>query len=77
MDVYPIVIMGRGRQNGQAFGQVALRGKTAIKVTHKRLGAIDSGDPLGQRGYVGALTWQAQLIQNDAWMAVVFVGAES
>jgi N4-gp56 family major capsid protein len=76
MDVYPIIVMGRGKAQGGAFGQVALRGKNAIKVTHVPLGQTDKCDPLGQRGYIGGLTWQAQLIENDAWMAVLYVGCQ-
>jgi len=77
MDVYPVIVMGRGKAGGGAFGQVALRGREALKVENKRLGQIDSGDPLGQRGYVGGTTYQAQLVENDGWMAVVFVGVEA
>jgi N4-gp56 family major capsid protein len=76
MDVYPIIVMGRGKAQGGAFGQVALRGKTAIKVTHVPLGQTDKSDPLGQRGYIGGITYQAQLIENDAWMAVLYVGCQ-
>lgn len=76
MDVYPIIVMGRGKAQGGAFGQVALRGKNSIKVTHVPLGQTDKCDPLGQRGYIGGITWQAQLVENDAWMAVLYVGCQ-
>lgn len=76
LDVYPVIFMGRGKEAGDAFGQVALRGRTSIDPTHVPLKQKDSCDPLGQRGYYGATTWQAQSILNDAWMAVAFVAAQ-
>lgn len=74
LDVYPLIIMGRGARGGEAFGQVALRGKSALQVS--RVTGADKADPLNQRSYIGALTWQAQQILNDAWMAVAYVGTE-
>jgi len=76
IDVYPLICIGRGKAGGDAFGQVALRGKSALKATHLRPDQESKSDPLGQRGYVGGITWQAQAVLNDAWMAVAFVGTE-
>lgn len=76
IDVYPLIIVGRGKMAGDAFGQVALRGKNAIETGHFPPSEKSKIDPLGQRGYVAAQTWQAQAILNDAWMAVAFVGTE-
>lgn len=76
MDVYPLIIMGRGARGGEAFGQVALRGMSSIDVSHIPANQKEKSDPLGQRGYIGAITWQAQQILNDAWMAVAYVGTE-
>ena len=77
IDVYPIIILGKGKHGGEAFGQVALRGKHSIDATHIPVGTKSSADPHGQRGYVGAVTWQAQAILNDAWMAVAFVATNA
>ena len=77
MDVYPMVILGRGKAGGEAFGQVALRGMNAIQSHHIPPNVKSKSDMLGQRGYVSAQTWQAQKNLNDAWMAVAFVGTEA
>lgn len=77
LDVYPIIVMGRGRSGGDAFGQVKLRGRQSLNPTHISLDTKDTCDPLGQRGYYGAITWQAQKVLNDAWMAVMFVAAQA
>lgn len=76
MDVYPLVIIGRGKMAGDAFGQVALRGKNSVETGHFPPSEKSKIDPLGQRGYVAAQTWQAQAILNDAWMAIAYVGTE-
>lgn len=77
IDVYPMIIYGQGKGHMEdAFGQVALRGRDALKITHVPLGVASAADPLGQRAYVGGLTWQGQKLLNDAWMAVAFVAAE-
>ena len=77
LDIYPVIVMGRGRNGGDAFGQVKLRGRQSINPSHIPIGTKDTCDPLGQRGYYGAITWQAQKILNDAWMAVMFVAAQA
>ncbi len=77
MDVYPLITLGRGKAGGDAFGQVALRGKNAIDSHHIPPNVKSKSDMLGQRGYVSAQTWQAQAVLNDAWMAVAFVGTEA
>ena len=76
IDVYPLIIIGRGKMAGEAFGQVALRGKNSVETGHFPPAEKSKIDPLGQRGYVAAQTWQAQAILNDAWMAVAFVATE-
>jgi len=76
IDVYPLVIIGKGKMAGEAFGQVALRGKNAVETGHFPPAEKSKIDPLGQRGYVAAQTWQAQAILNDAWMAIAYVATE-
>ena len=69
IDVYPVIVCGE-----DAWGQVALRGAPALKITHIKPGTIDSGNPLGQRGYIGARTWFTSLMLNQGWAAVVECG---
>jgi N4-gp56 family major capsid protein len=77
IDVYPQIIIGRGLGGGDAFGQVPLRGFESIDASHIPVGTKSAADPLGQRGYVGAITWQAQKILNDDWMACFYTGTEA
>jgi N4-gp56 family major capsid protein len=78
IDVYPLIILGQGRgHNEDAFGQVAIRGLDSIMLTHIPTGTKTAADPFGQRGYVGGMTWRAQKILNDAWMAVAFVATRA
>jgi N4-gp56 family major capsid protein len=76
-DVYPQICMGKGLNGGDAFGQVPLRGHDAVNASHFPPGAKSKFDPLGQRGYVAAATWQAQKVLNDAWMAVLYTCTEA
>lgn len=79
MDVYPIVVVGKGKDTvgGDAFGQVALRGQTALDAGHIPVGTKSAADPLGQRGYVSGQTWFTAAVLNDDWMAVLYVGTEA
>jgi N4-gp56 family major capsid protein len=77
IDAYPLIIMGRGNSGGDAFGQVPLRGFNSVDAGHFPPSEKSKMDPLGQRGYVSAMTWQAQAILNDDWMAVAWVGTEA
>ena len=76
IDVYPLIIMGKGKGGGEAFGQVPLRGYDSVDANHYPPSEKSKIDPLGQRGYVSAMTWQAQAILNDDWMAVAYVATE-
>ena len=77
IDVYPLIIVGKGKGGGEAFGQVPLRGFNSIEANHFPPSDRSKVDPLGQRGYVSAQTWQAQAILNDDWMAVAYVATEA
>lgn len=70
VDVYPVIVMG-----DNAYGQVALRGMDAVNPTYIPPGQKDKNDPLGQRGYVGALTYFNATVLNNGYMAVAEVGA--
>jgi N4-gp56 family major capsid protein len=72
IDVYPVIVCGE-----DAWGQVALRGENAIDPTFIKPGNKDSGDPLGQRGYIGAKTWFTSVMLNQGWAAVVECGTPS
>lgn len=70
IDVYPVVIVGQN-----CWANVALRGMDSFDVKHIPHTQISKDDPLGQRGYVGAIFWDAAFIQNDGWGAVIECGA--
>jgi N4-gp56 family major capsid protein len=69
VDVYPILIFGP-----DAFGIVPLKGKSAMTpmVVNPKPA---SGDPLAQRGTVGYKFWTGTVILQQAFMAVLEVGA--
>jgi N4-gp56 family major capsid protein len=69
VDVYPIFLVG-----DECWGQVALRGMNAVDPTYIKPGTKSSGDPLGQRGYVGAKFYFAATMLNDGWGAVIYAG---
>jgi N4-gp56 family major capsid protein len=69
IDVYPCIVCAE-----DAWGQVALRGKTSLDVTWIPPKTKDKNDPLGQRGYVGASFYHVAVILNQGWMAVVEAG---
>lgn len=64
LDVYPFIVMGE-----DAWGQVALKGKKAIKPVMLKATQENHANPLGQFGYVGASTWFNAVRLNEAWMA--------
>ena len=54
VDVYPFIVIGE-----DAWGQVALKGMSAIKPVVLKASQTNHANPLGQFGYVGASTWFA------------------
>ena len=70
IDVYPFIVAAQ-----DAWGQVAVRGMSALKPAYLPPGENSKSDPLGQRGYAGTIWWKAVMIENQGWMAVGFVGA--
>lgn len=70
LDVYQFVVMAQ-----DAFSQIAVRGKESIDITFIPPNQKDKSDPLGQRGYAGAIWWKAAMVENNGWMAVGNVGA--
>ena len=69
VDVYPVIIIGE-----DAWGQVALKGMSAIKPTVIKSSTISHANPLGQFGYVGASTWFSAVRLNDQFMARIECG---
>ena len=69
VDVYPFMIMGEN-----AVYDVALRGLNSFDVTHIPHSKITKSDPLGQRGYVGAIFWCAAVVVNGGYMGVIEAG---
>ena len=70
IDVYPFIVAAQ-----DAWGQVAVRGLSALNPTYIAPGEKSKSDPLGQRGYAGTIWWKAVMIENQGWMAVGFVGS--
>lgn len=69
VDVYPFLILAE-----DAWGQVALKGMSAITPTIIRSGTKNHANPLGMFGYVGASTWYAAVRLNEAWMCRLEAG---
>lgn len=69
-DVYPVIVIAK-----DAFANVPLAGKEAIKPSLLAAGTISKSDPLGQRGYAGWRTWFAAMILNQTWLARLEVAA--
>ena len=69
VDVYPFIIIGE-----DCWGQVALKGMSAVKPIVLKASQTNHANPLGQFGYVGASTWFATVRLNDAFMARIEAG---
>lgn len=69
IDVYPFIVLA-----ANAFSQIALRGKDSLDAKMIKPSEVSKSDPLGQRGYYGAIWYKAAMIENDGWMAVGNVG---
>lgn len=72
LDVYQFVVLAK-----DAFSQIAVRGAKAMDVVFLPPGQKDKADPLGQRGYAGAIWWKAVMLENSGWCAVGNVGAKA
>jgi N4-gp56 family major capsid protein len=69
-DVYPVIYLGR-----EAYATVPLKGKQAITPKVLNPGTPRGGDPLGQKGTVGWITYFAAVILNQTWMVRLEVAA--
>ena len=72
IDNYPVIVA-----SADAWGDVALRGSNSFDATYIPVGTMDKGDPLGQRGYIGAKFYSAAKILNQGWVSVIFAGTPS
>lgn len=72
VDVYPFLVVAE-----DCWGQVALKGKDAIKPTVLRSGDINHANPMGQFGLVGASCWFNAVRLNEAWMARIECGVSA
>lgn len=71
IDVYPIIVTAQ-----DAWSQLAVRGIESITPKLISPSEVSKSDPLGQRGYAGAIWYKAVLLENQGWMAVGLVGSK-
>jgi len=69
-DVYPLMVMAQ-----DAWGQVALKGMSAIQPIYLPAKQITHANPMGQFGYVGANFWKSAVRLNENWMVRLEVAA--
>lgn len=69
-DVYPVMIVA-----ADAWGQVAVKGMSAIDPTYLPAKVKSHANPMGQFGYVGANFWKAAIRLNENWMVRYEVAA--
>jgi N4-gp56 family major capsid protein len=69
VDVYPFIVLA-----SDAWGQVGLKGMSAISPTLLRSGEKSHANPLGTHGFVGANCWFNAVRLNEAWMARIECG---
>jgi N4-gp56 family major capsid protein len=72
MDVYQFIVLAK-----DAFSQISIRGKESIDITFLPPNQKDKSDPLGQRGYAGAIWYKAAMLENSSWCAVGNCGVKS
>lgn len=65
-DIYTLIVLSQ-----EAFGDVALRGKSAMNISAFPASSKTKDDPLGQRGLIGAQTYFTCVRLNELQMAVV------
>ena len=72
IDVYQFIVTAK-----DAWSQVAVRGKEALKPTMIMPNEITKSDPHGQRGYIGTIWYKAAQIENSGWISVGNVGVKN
>jgi N4-gp56 family major capsid protein len=71
-DVYQLFVIAK-----DAWGHTLFRGLNAFKYNHIPVGQIDKSDPTGERGYCSTTFYDAGVITNHGWMALVEVTASN
>lgn len=71
IDVYPIIVTAQ-----DAWSQLAVRGIESVSPKLISPSEVSKSDPLGQRGYCGAIWYKAVLLENQGWFAVGYVGSK-
>lgn len=71
IDVYPIIVTAQ-----DAWSQLAVRGIGSLAPKLISPSEVSKSDPLGQRGYAGAIWYKAVLLENQGWLAVGYVGSK-
>lgn len=72
LDVYQFIVLAK-----DAFSQISLRGKESVDITFLPPNQKDKSDPLGQRGYAGAIWYKAAMLENSGWASVGNCGVKS
>jgi N4-gp56 family major capsid protein len=62
-DVYPLLVFGK-----DAYGIVPFAGKDGVEIKVMKPGSVDSGQPLGQQGFVSGFRYEGCAILQDAYM---------
>lgn len=71
IDVYPIIVTAQ-----DAWSQLAVRGIESLSPKLISPNEVSKSDPLGQRGYAGAIWYKAVLLENQGWFAVGYCGSK-
>jgi N4-gp56 family major capsid protein len=69
VDIYQIFVVAK-----DAWGHTAFRGLDAFDFSHIPVGQKDKSDPTGERGYVSGTFYDAAVVTNHGWMAVIEAG---
>ena len=71
-DVYPLIVVAQ-----EAWGQVALKGMSAIQPIYLPAKQITHANPMGQFGYVGANFYKNAVRLNENWMVRIEVACSA
>ena len=71
-DVYPVMVVAQ-----EAWGQIALKGMSAIQPIYLPAKQITHANPMGQFGYVGANFYKNAVRLNENWMVRVEVACSA
>lgn len=72
IDVYQLFTIAK-----DAWGHTAFRGLDAFDYSHIPVGQKDKSDPTGERGYCSSTFYDAGVVTNQGWMAVLEHGVSN